>query len=525
MDTTPGAAIAAAAAARGAGTEIFVVGVESNGTSGGFNQDLINSLASDPDGDHAFLIADFDLLAGVLAELGQEVCPPNSTPFTVLKEYTDDNDAEVNISLVCVEGDAEILVEDPNMTDTTDLSATFTVTGWATEGEVLCTATEDVPDNYTGSGDPAGTCTSSLAVESCTITNTPHGASLTIVKDVDPGTDPQAFDFTVWRLGGDGDESEDFVLADDGDEGLPRQVTLSELAAGTYLMQEFVPDGWDLTGIVCEPAIAFVQEAEGYGVYTDWGPFESHGLHDGFVPDEDLAAGLVLSPGEHVVCTFINVKHEAPPTPTPTPEPTVSPTVVPTPQPTVVPTPEPTVVPTPEPTPEVLQAEIGIDNVRTSPSPALVGERVVFHIPVTLRGVESDNSSGVTVDFDPSKLAYLDSEYDGNSLSALCSLMDADTISCDFGTSSADYAFDAVFVAAEVTESTATHARLFTSTAGNAGPATDDVAIIDVAGVPIPPLGDGTTAGPSSRNGIAMLLLIAAAGTGAISFRTHRGHD
>ena len=73
----PGAANAAAAAARAAGTEIYVVGVMSSGQGGGFDQDLINGLASDPDAQHAFMISNYSGLQSILQSLGSEICRPN----------------------------------------------------------------------------------------------------------------------------------------------------------------------------------------------------------------------------------------------------------------------------------------------------------------------------------------------------------------------------------------------------------------------------------------------------------------
>jgi hypothetical protein len=80
----------------------------------------------------------------------------------------------------------------------------------------------------------------------------------------------------------------------------------------------------------------------------------------------------------------------------------------------------------------------------------------------------------------------------------------------------ADFSFDVHHTALEVTDSTATHATLFADFDGDgpdrdvtAGPAIDAVAIIDVAGLRLSPLGDGNA--PMPAGGFAPLMLAALA--------------
>ena len=192
----------------------------------------------------------------------------------------------------------------------------------------------------------------------------------------------------------------------------------------------------------------------------------------------------------------VTVNCSAEPTPTPTPSPTPSPTATP---------------PAPTPTPEVAAATVGIDNTRTSPSPTLVGTGVTFRKDVTLTDVPGTNVANVMVEFDPMYLHFINASQ-GGSLIANCTLQEAGVIICLFGVQDADFSFDVHYTALVVTESTETHATLFADFDGagpdgdvTAGPATDDVAIIDVEGIELPPLGDGSMATPAG--GIAPLML------------------
>ena len=165
--------------------------------------------------------------------------------------------------------------------------------------------------------------------------------------------------------------------------------------------------------------------------------------------------------------------------------------------------------------------EIAIGNSRTSPSPATIGDEVIFRIDVTLTDVPLTNEAEVMITFDDSHLAYV------GALSSDCSLASVGIV-CDFGLASADFSFDLDFTALEVTTSTSTNATLGADFDGAgpgaaevAGPAPADVAIVDVEGIQLPPLGDGsagvgaTGSRPLGVIALAVLALGAVLGTGA----------
>src|SRR5690606_10255954 len=82
---------------------------------------------------------------------------PNEADFDFLKIWSDDSDAEVTVTLDC-DGNGTI---EPDATQTTDGQAVgWTIKGYTGDPSgITCTVTEDpIPDGYTASGDPAGTC-------------------------------------------------------------------------------------------------------------------------------------------------------------------------------------------------------------------------------------------------------------------------------------------------------------------------------------------------------------------------------
>ena len=96
--------------------------------------------------------------------------------FTVDKDFSDDNTAEVTIALVCT--DATVVVDDATATEIPADGAEFTVSGFIA-GSTTCTATEpDVPAGYVASGCVAVP----IADGTCTITNV-LTASFTVDKD------------------------------------------------------------------------------------------------------------------------------------------------------------------------------------------------------------------------------------------------------------------------------------------------------------------------------------------------------
>ena len=224
----------------------------------------------------------------------------------------------------------------------------------------------------------------------------------------------------------------------------------------------------------------------------------------------DNTATIVETGDADSASVTVNCSALATPTPSPTPSATPSPTPTPTPAPTAV----------PPPTPEVAPSVIGIDNTRTSPSPALVGEVVTFRIDVML-DVPPTNVAEVLIEFDDTYLDYINATLAGDVLSE-CTLLSIG-IACLFGVQDEGFSFDVHFTALEVTESTATHATLGADFDGGGpggvtttGPATDDVAIIDIVGVPVPPLGDGNL-GPLGKATLVFSAGLMAAVTAAFA--------
>jgi hypothetical protein len=184
------------------------------------------------------------------------------------------------------------------------------------------------------------------------------------------------------------------------------------------------------------------------------------------------------------------------------------------------PTPTPTEPPTATPVPPIAgpEPQIAIANTRTSPSPATIGDTVVFRIDVSLTDVPLTNEAEVLVTFDDTHLDYV------GALTSDCALFSVGIV-CDFGSATAGFSFDLDFTALAVTDSTVTDATLGADYDGpgagapaTAGPASADVAIVDVAGIQLPPLGDGSSQGSNPGAGwlLAALGLVAIGGvTGA----------
>ena len=94
------------------------------------------------------------------------ITPPTPTTFTVLKDFSDDNPADVTVSLTCSTG--TVTTDDATASESDP--ADFTVDG-ATTG-TSCTATEfPIPVGYTSTG----TCNAPLSVGTCTIINSIGG--------------------------------------------------------------------------------------------------------------------------------------------------------------------------------------------------------------------------------------------------------------------------------------------------------------------------------------------------------------
>jgi len=178
----------------------------------------------------------------------------------------------------------------------------------------------------------------------------------------------------------------------------------------------------------------------------------------------------------------------------------------------------PTVTPTTVPQVAGPPPTVDIANTRTSVSPANVGSTVIFKIDVTLAGVPLTNESEVLITFDDAHLAYV------GSLTSECTLVSIG-IACDFGPTTSNFSFNLDFTAVAVTASTATNATLGADFDGAgpagatiAGPASADVAIVDVEGLQLPPLGDGSFGGPAgSRSASILAIALGVIATGAVS--------
>lgn len=113
----------------------------------------------------------------------------------------------------------------------------------------------------------------------CTFTNEQR-AQLTVVKDVQSGTNSKAFNFTTNAASDDLSNDLAFSLIDDG-TGLNNSKQFSDLLPGTYTVTEQSDSAWKLDDIVCS----------GTGVTM---------IRDGAKLMVTLAAGAVAS------CTFVN---------------------------------------------------------------------------------------------------------------------------------------------------------------------------------------------------------------------------
>src|SRR5215217_1313963 len=115
----------------------------------------------------------------------------------------------------------------------------------------------------------------------CTFTNTKN-ATVTIVKETDPASDPQDFDFDLTGAGVPADLDLD---TDGGDATLPSSQTFNLTAAqlGAHTVIESVVAGWSLADLECTGAGA-----------------------DSSTSTATRTATLDIDAGENVVCTFTN---------------------------------------------------------------------------------------------------------------------------------------------------------------------------------------------------------------------------
>ena len=166
----------------------------------------------------------------------------NTDTFVVNKDFSDDSQASVTVSLDCASG-----TEDPDSAQATEsLGATFTVSGF--DGDPMCTATEEIPVGYNS----PGTCSALLSVGSCTIVNNLNTATFLVRKDFIPDS---AAPVTVSLSCTNGNDTPPTAPAA---EGAPANFTVTgfaDLNAVTCTATESaVPSGYTSTG-TCEAAL------------------------------------------------------------------------------------------------------------------------------------------------------------------------------------------------------------------------------------------------------------------------------
>ncbi len=105
----------------------------------------------------------------------------NSAQVVVLKDFSDNNTANVTVGVTCTSG--SVANDDPTASEADP--ANFTITGFTTGA--TCTATEAVPGGYTASQTGcAGLPVTNGGTASCIITNTLNSAPFTVSKDFIP---------------------------------------------------------------------------------------------------------------------------------------------------------------------------------------------------------------------------------------------------------------------------------------------------------------------------------------------------
>ena len=212
--------------------------------------------------------------------------------LTVVKETvpaSDPQDFDFDLTGAGVPADLDLDTDAGNATlpsqDTFNLNAAqlgahtvseSAVAGWSLT-DLDCTGDAD----FTELGSTATLDIDAGETVVCTFENTKH-ASLTVVKETDPASDPQDFDFDLTGAGVPADLDLD---TDAGNATLPSQDTFNLNAAqlGAHTVSESAVAGWSLTDLDCT----------GDADFTELGS----------------TATLDIDAGETVVCTFENTKH------------------------------------------------------------------------------------------------------------------------------------------------------------------------------------------------------------------------
>jgi uncharacterized repeat protein (TIGR01451 family)/fimbrial isopeptide formation D2 family protein len=148
-----------------------------------------------------------------------------------------------------------------------------------------------------------------VSVEAVTTSNTVLTevlcSSITIIKEVQPGTDPQDFDFND-----DIPDCDIGTLDDHSSANIPQSMTCIDLEPGEYEVTENVPNGWVLDSVECT------------------------GDTESTIEEVDDGVLITLAGAENITCTFINEEERRPsPTATKTNTPTPTATATNTPPP------------------------------------------------------------------------------------------------------------------------------------------------------------------------------------------------
>ena len=183
---------------------------------------------------------------------------PGIGNFTLVDNRTDENVSEIF----------------PNLPPGTYTVSELVPAGWELTG-LTCT--------------PAGAATT--IGPQATITLVPGGSvvctyndekiplgTIQILKEANPQSD------RAFRFSGSPGPLEDFTLVDNGEDEPPESSrTFTDLPPGTYTISEMVPDGWELTGIACNP-------------------------EDAVTIDGEAEVRITIGRGTSVACTYGNAK-------------------------------------------------------------------------------------------------------------------------------------------------------------------------------------------------------------------------